>query len=858
MQELEEGIIQSFSNVENDEYTRYCFKINKLIATADSASEYFMSLQQNLEETQRYELKFKIELYYLQINASAFYTDSIGNFIHSFLQDFLKQRKALLEANEIYRESFYGYFFDAIFKIANALISSHSLPAAKRVLTIGINFFTNCRKIDNAVTLILAKGDLYLEANNTKYALSAYRYAFKILYFFYQIDDYSSLDDIQHIIEALEKITQMDKKEKLYAEILEMLKAKTDSSSSSFEEIAIKALHEKNYLVCETLFHIGYILLKLSLADINLIRNPLLKRSLKNASFSKLLDDLSSNTSLFSAIESGDNDRAKALIRDAISIKDIYEDMTPLHLAVKLGNFEIAKAIIETGMKVNYYLINNEKIVEPPLFAAIATGNLEIVKLLINEARANPNFFYVLAESQRRSRSALYLAFTKGHSGIITFLLQNKAELFEGEDQLLITNQLYQELICKRGMDVINDIFFPLYDHPNNQKTPIFCLHPVSGECNIYRKLATLVKTFSPNSRDEELKSLNEFSPKQDLRRSVIGIMSPGFKYGKHLESIEEMADFSLNAINRKYRSDHNIILGFSLGGLVAYEMCKKLKREGHKNLLCVLIDTPSPSAIARLSKNQYAKNLLFSLGPCLKAFNVSTNCLPKISELESLSSEKQIELCMTKMIQGIKNIHQGNPAKVSSFETMANCIHKNLLAALHYNPQNDAFSPMIYSYNTKQSIEIYGSPDLGWENHTTGFYQTYDCDHFEIMDTPAIVKITNSILNSYQTVYADIVRGLELTNAYTRQVQKKLSQMGIDCSQDKNLTSNSKLSDDNNAQELNQDNNNERLTETAQKYNIPTSPSLTPFFANKTNRVQLRAKHNQEDHNSLEFISLS
>ena len=106
---------------------------------------------------------------------------------------------------------------------------------------------------------------------------------------------------------------------------------------------------------------------------------------------------------------------------------------------------------------------------------------------------------------------------------------------------------------------------------PEGSKPPFFCVHGVGGNIVGFRELGKCMKPDYP----------------------FYGLQSQGLnaRYARHT-SIEEMASHYLNEIRTVQPTGPYHLGGFSLGGLVAYEMACQLVSRGEEVSLVVLFDT--------------------------------------------------------------------------------------------------------------------------------------------------------------------------------------------------------------------------------------------------------------------------
>jgi non-ribosomal peptide synthase protein (TIGR01720 family) len=119
----------------------------------------------------------------------------------------------------------------------------------------------------------------------------------------------------------------------------------------------------------------------------------------------------------------------------------------------------------------------------------------------------------------------------------------------------------------------------PLVEITPGDRTPFFCVHPAGGNVLCYGELARLV---SPQ-------------PFYALQaRGVEGNDPPH-------RDLPEMAARYLADVRARQATGPYLLGGWSMGGLVAYEMARQLAAAGDRVGLLVLIDTPTPDLIGEL-----------------------------------------------------------------------------------------------------------------------------------------------------------------------------------------------------------------------------------------------------------------
>ena len=133
----------------------------------------------------------------------------------------------------------------------------------------------------------------------------------------------------------------------------------------------------------------------------------------------------------------------------------------------------------------------------------------------------------------------------------------------------------------------------------NNQgdKSPLFCFHPVGGHVICYNALA---------------KALADDQP-------VYAFKAPGMETeSKILTQLPEMAAYYLNYIMAVQGHGHYRLLGYSFGGLLAYEVARQLEDRGDTVEMVCMLDTAHPVLTAETAADTDDAELLISLFPDL------------------------------------------------------------------------------------------------------------------------------------------------------------------------------------------------------------------------------------------------
>ena len=113
------------------------------------------------------------------------------------------------------------------------------------------------------------------------------------------------------------------------------------------------------------------------------------------------------------------------------------------------------------------------------------------------------------------------------------------------------------------------DVLLPL--RPRGALRPLFCIHPVGGLSWAYSKLIPFLKADHP----------------------LYGLQARGIAYPEALPcTLEEMASDYLDQIRGIQPGGPYLLLGWSFGGLVAYEIATQLQSQGEYGTFLALLDS--------------------------------------------------------------------------------------------------------------------------------------------------------------------------------------------------------------------------------------------------------------------------
>lgn len=248
----------------------------------------------------------------------------------------------------------------------------------------------------------------------------------------------------------------------------------------------------------------------------------------------------------------------------------------------------------------------------------------------------------------------------------------------------------------------------------NGQKSPLFCIHPVGGNVLEYYCLAGHL------GRD----------------RPIYGLQAQGVD-GKQelLDRIEDMASYFIKEIKTVQPHGPYLLIGYSFGGLLAFEIAQQLHHQGEKVDLLGLLDTRSPG-LREVNKSfpEYLEihlNKIRQLEPIEKI----KYCFSKISTL----FQKKMSY-RDRVIANLSRIEMFSPE-------LLNVLDGNIQAQQDYIPQ--VYSGQITIFRSEsQSLYRDLYPELGWKDLVSGGIEIEDIpgDHYEMMREPNVQVLVGKL----------------------------------------------------------------------------------------------------------------
>ncbi|MBU8900903.1 amino acid adenylation domain-containing protein, partial [Corallococcus sp. M34] len=247
---------------------------------------------------------------------------------------------------------------------------------------------------------------------------------------------------------------------------------------------------------------------------------------------------------------------------------------------------------------------------------------------------------------------------------------------------------------------------------------PLFLVHPVGGNVLPYGELARKLGPGFP----------------------VYGLQARGLEGQPTTETIEEMAELYIEAIRGAQPHGPYRLGGWSLGGVVAYEMARRLQALGETVELLAMMDSHVP-ALAKASEAaaSLAPDVLVRLSFAHTAANAFGGELPVSDEaLERMDDDAMLaQLLQAGLAAHILDARTG-PAQLRALFTV---YRANMLAMDHYAPQ--AYAGRVLLLSAKQEENSTVPRHRGWAELVTGLeVVSVAGPHAQLMQEPHVDEV--------------------------------------------------------------------------------------------------------------------
>ena len=244
-------------------------------------------------------------------------------------------------------------------------------------------------------------------------------------------------------------------------------------------------------------------------------------------------------------------------------------------------------------------------------------------------------------------------------------------------------------------------------------KPPLFCIHPIGGNILEYYSLAAYL------GKDQPVYGLQSLNP--DGRKLP-------------LQSVESMASHYVAEIQIVQPEGPYLVLGYSFGGLIAFEIAQQLQSQGKIVALLALVDRKSPN-IKKVRPSFFKSiqihfvNLL-----CLQAKDRSKYIRDRINNQFEDFSYKEF------LIKSLSKIAPPSPELLS-------LIDMNTQASENYIAKTYLGDLSLFRCQV-QTLDYSLSPDLGWSNLVIGKLEIYDIPsiHYTVLKEPSVQFVAEKL----------------------------------------------------------------------------------------------------------------
>lgn len=274
--------------------------------------------------------------------------------------------------------------------------------------------------------------------------------------------------------------------------------------------------------------------------------------------------------------------------------------------------------------------------------------------------------------------------------------------------------------------------FSPLVEiQPGASGRPaFFCVHPSGGNVLCYAELSQRLGADQP----------------------FYGLQSQGLDTAQEeaQTSIEEMAAFYVEAIRAAQPEGPYLLGGWSMGGLVAFEMAQQLEALGQQVSLLALIDTMVPTAenqLAELDELSLMANFALDMGLSLEQLRVSPD------ELLLLNPQQQLAYVLE--LARESNVLPPD-IELSQIERLYHAFKTNVRAMMNYMPPKP-LTGQITLFKAEETLEEQGDSQGSWEDFVQEGVELVKVpgNHFTMMRTPHVKALAESLAHCLENATA-------------------------------------------------------------------------------------------------------
>ena len=255
---------------------------------------------------------------------------------------------------------------------------------------------------------------------------------------------------------------------------------------------------------------------------------------------------------------------------------------------------------------------------------------------------------------------------------------------------------------------------------PTGCKRPLFFVHPISGSILCYTDLA---RALGP---DQPLYGLQA--------RGLDGEQEP-------YTSIEEMAQSYLEALQRVQPAGPYLLGGWSMGGLIAFEMAQCLRQHGQEVAFLALVD--SRGYFSRTSlRDQDETELMTSFAQELEGYFAQSLSVSR-ADLQHLQREEQLRYIYERaMSEGLIS----RDTEPELLRRLFRVFEANMQALYRYTPRVYADRITLF-LTTEPRVDLLEATG-GWESIASGGVESHVVpgNHFTLVREPHVQHLSDQL----------------------------------------------------------------------------------------------------------------
>ncbi|MGF1488147.1 MAG: amino acid adenylation domain-containing protein [Prochloraceae cyanobacterium] len=256
-----------------------------------------------------------------------------------------------------------------------------------------------------------------------------------------------------------------------------------------------------------------------------------------------------------------------------------------------------------------------------------------------------------------------------------------------------------------------NSVLVPIKTTGN--RSPLFCIHPIEGHVFCYRDLASHLEEYP-----------------------VYGLQSVGLDEDcQPLSTIEEMASQYIEAIETVQKTGPYHLAGWSLGGVIAFEIARQLSDRGEKIANLSLIDSHAPSTLDFSAPRHQSEFLLEITEDLSRRLDLDVGI--SLGEIQAIPPQQQLKY----LLERFEQLKILPPEQI---EQLWQVYQSNLRAYSQYKPKQ--YSGIINLFRARENQKKPFA--LGWDKIAKVRTVIVPGNHYQIIQSTQLSQHIKNNLN--------------------------------------------------------------------------------------------------------------